>query len=73
MLLDGVVHNRGAILMPWREYRREGNSLFRFRLCLGVISIVVLAVMMSVFMLFVLACIRGASSTEGVRLLLESP
>lgn len=43
MLLDGVVRNRGAILTPWREFRREGNSLFRFRFCFGLISLVALA------------------------------
>jgi hypothetical protein len=35
MFLDGVVHNRGAVVAPWREYRREGNSLFLFKVCLG--------------------------------------
>ncbi len=37
MLLDGIIHNRGAIKEPWREYRREGNSLFRFRFYLGLL------------------------------------
>ena len=36
MFLDGVVRNRGAVVEPWREFRREGNSLFWFRLCLGL-------------------------------------
>ena len=45
MLLDGVIRNQGAIAEPWREYRREGNSLFRFRfylglLCLGLIAMI---------------------------------
>lgn len=50
MVLDGVVHNRGAILLPWRTYRREGNSLFRFRLLLGVISFGVLGALVAVSM-----------------------
>lgn len=40
MFLDGVVHNRGAVVAPWREYRREGNSLFLFRVCLGILAFV---------------------------------
>ncbi len=32
MFTDCVVRNRGAIVEPWKEYRREGNSLFLFRL-----------------------------------------
>ncbi|MHC4176306.1 MAG: DUF7544 domain-containing protein [Planctomycetota bacterium] len=36
MFLDGVVRNRGAVREPWSEYRREGNSLFLFRVCFGL-------------------------------------
>jgi hypothetical protein len=38
MFLDGVVRDRGAVAEPWREYRREGNSLFRFSALLNVAS-----------------------------------
>lgn len=44
MLLDGVVRNRGAIAAPWQEYRREANSLFRFRFGLGLLCILVFAI-----------------------------
>ena len=41
---DCVVRNRGAIVEPWREYRREGNSFFLFSLVaaaiIGALSIV---------------------------------
>ena len=43
MVLDGVVRNRGAISEPWRTYRREGNSLFRFRVWFGLFSLLGLA------------------------------
>ena len=33
---DCIVYNRGAIVAPWHEYRREGNSLFLFSLIVGV-------------------------------------
>lgn len=39
MFLDGVVHNRGAVVAPWHEYRREGNSLFLFRVCMGFLML----------------------------------
>jgi hypothetical protein len=32
MFIDGIVRNRGAVVGPWSDYRREGNSLFWFRL-----------------------------------------
>lgn len=34
VFLDNVVHNRAAIVEPWKRYRRQGNSLFAFRLVL---------------------------------------
>jgi hypothetical protein len=52
MLLDGVVRNRGAIAAPWRDYRREGNSLFRCRVALGMLSVFVLAMISGVMVLF---------------------
>jgi len=29
---DCIVRDRGAIAQPWREYRKEGNSFFKFQL-----------------------------------------
>lgn len=34
MFLHCVVHDQSEVAAPWREYRREGNSLFLFRLIL---------------------------------------
>jgi hypothetical protein len=39
---DCVVRNRGAIVEPWREYRKEGNSYFLFLLAVMFGSIAVL-------------------------------
>jgi hypothetical protein len=35
IFVDCVVHNRAAIVAPWKEFRREGNSLFLF----GVVTV----------------------------------
>ena len=43
MFLDGVVHNRAEVAAPWREYRREANSLFLFRVCLGIAVLLLIA------------------------------
>ncbi len=37
MFLDNVVRNRAEISRPWNEYRKEGNSLFLWRLAFGII------------------------------------
>ena len=43
MFVDCIVHNRGAIEHPWREYRREGNSLFFWSLMISGIFLVLVA------------------------------
>jgi len=35
MFIDCVVKNRGAIVEPWRDFRKEGNSFFLFSLLVG--------------------------------------
>lgn len=35
MLLDNVLHDRDAVVRPWKEFRRHGNSLFMPFLMLG--------------------------------------
>jgi len=42
MLLDGVVQGRGAVVEPWRQYKKEGNSLFKFRVCLGLMWLIMI-------------------------------
>lgn len=38
---DCVVRNRAAIVLPWREFRREGNSFFLFSLLVGFVILIV--------------------------------
>jgi hypothetical protein len=42
MFLDNVAHDRDRVKAPWNEYRSEGDSLFLWRLGLGVLGIVVI-------------------------------
>jgi hypothetical protein len=37
MFLDNVVHDRAEIAKPWKQYSKEGNSLFVWRFCFGLI------------------------------------
>ena len=48
---DCVVKNRAAIALPWREYRREGNSYFLFSLVVGILAMLFLG---GVFLVLVL-------------------
>ena len=40
MFLHCVARNKAQIAKPWREFTREGNSLFRFRLVLLLVAMV---------------------------------
>jgi len=42
MFLYGVVKDRPLLAEPWNEYRKEGNSLFFFRLILSAIAFVII-------------------------------
>ncbi len=42
MFLDGVVRDREAVAEPWHRFRARGNSLFFFRIVLGIVSFLVL-------------------------------
>src|SRR5438270_9482787 len=46
---DCVVRNRAAIVEPWREYRKEGNSYFLFFLALILAVLVLAAIMLAIF------------------------
>jgi hypothetical protein len=43
IFMDCVVKNRAAIVAPWTDYRREGNSFFLFSLAVMLLGGVVLA------------------------------
>jgi len=59
MFLDGVVRNHGAVVAPWHEYRREGNSLFLFRVCLGIIALLVVVVILGLCAIIALPDIQS--------------
>ena len=44
MFLDAVVHDSARVSEPWHRYRRLGNSLFVFRLVLGLAGLAALLV-----------------------------
>jgi hypothetical protein len=42
---DCIVKNRGAIVVPWREFRKEGNSFFLFSLLIALGFILIAALL----------------------------
>ncbi len=55
MFLDNVVHNRAEIAKPWRQFRREGDSLFLWRL---VFSFFILAIFVGLAVFFFITASR---------------
>jgi hypothetical protein len=49
MFLASVVHDRVEIAKPWREYRKEGNSLFVWRLLFGLFTFAVFGGLFALF------------------------
>jgi hypothetical protein len=58
MFIDCIVKNRGAVVEPWHEFRREGNSFFLFSLMLAL-GFLILVVLLS--LPFMLPIIRGVT------------
>jgi hypothetical protein len=48
---DCVVKNRAAIVAPWREFRREGNSFFLFSIAVFFIAVLIIVVLVLIFIL----------------------
>ena len=49
MFLDNVVHDRVEVARPWKEYRKEGNSLFLWRLVFGLLCLVIFGGLLALF------------------------
>jgi hypothetical protein len=55
MFLDGVVHDRGAVVEPWHRFRTQGNSLFFFRIALTMVAVFVIGAAVGLMVLSLLA------------------
>jgi hypothetical protein len=59
---DGIVRNRAAIVEPWKEFWREGNSLFLFS---WLVVLLFLASAAVAFAIFLLPIITSGKSVAG--------
>ncbi len=64
IFVDCIVHNRAAIVQPWKEFRAEGNSFFLFSLV--VVFVLIATVAIAGFALIVPLIPRGAQAQPGV-------
>ena len=62
---DCIVRNRAAIVEPWHEYRKEGNSYFLFLLAIAIGAVGLAAIMLAIFI--ALGWLRhGAGETNAI-------
>ncbi len=64
MFLDGVVHNRGAVVKPWKEFRRYGNSLFFFSFAFGFSMFVIMMLIAALGLILAWPDIRASEFTS---------
>ena len=63
MLLDNVVHNRCQVKQPWSEFKKEGNSLFRWALLLTAVFLGAMVIVASLSGSYVYETIKESSWT----------
>jgi hypothetical protein len=66
MFIDCVAKNYGAVKWPWKEYRREGNSLFVFQLVLGIVFLVFILLTVASIGFVVYACFKDPTIASPV-------
>jgi hypothetical protein len=62
---DCVVKNHAAIVAPWREYRREGNSFFLFSLAVTFLAVLIVAALV-LLIVVPLGLFAGGKGTTGL-------
>jgi hypothetical protein len=54
MFLHCVAGNKSEVKVPWRKFRKHGNSLFLFRIVLGIIGLAIIVVPALGIVLFII-------------------
>ena len=61
MFLHCVATNKAEVSVPWHKFRRQGNSLFLFRIVLGIISFFVVVAPIIGIVVLVIMMISGSA------------
>jgi hypothetical protein len=63
MFLHCVAQNKAEVKIPWHKFRRQGNSLFIFRLVVGLVSFLCLTLLVGSNIVFVILCVKDQNHT----------
>jgi len=66
MFLHCVAENKAEVKKPWTKYRQHANSLFLFRIVLGLLFLAVIALPAVITVLFMITMIKGGSKVAPV-------
>ncbi len=61
MFLHCVATNKAEVSVPWHKFRKQGNSLFLFRIVLGIISLVVVVVPVIGIVVLIIMMVSGSA------------
>ena len=61
MFLHCVATNKAQVAVPWHKFRQQGNSLFLFRIVLGIIGLLVVVVPVIAIVVLVIMMISGSA------------
>ncbi len=63
MFLHCVAQNKAEVKVPWTKFRRQGNSLFVFRLVVGIVSFLCLALLVGSSIVFIILFVKNHAHT----------
>jgi hypothetical protein len=63
MFLHCVAQNKAEVKVPWTKFRRQANSLFVFRLVVGIVSFLCLALLVGLSIVFIVLCVKNNTHT----------
>jgi hypothetical protein len=63
MFLHCVAENKAEVKVPWHKFRNQGNSLFLFRLVVGLISFISVILLVGIMVIPIVLLTKGAAYT----------
>jgi len=63
MFLHCVAENKAEVKIPWRKFQKQGNSLFLFRLVVGILSLICIAILLGLIIFLIILCDESDGAT----------
>jgi len=70
MFLHCVALNKAEIKVPWRKFKKQGNSLFLFRIVLGLISFAIIMLLIAMLVVIVILLFAGGGGPHPLGIIL---